>query len=297
MEPGVKVFRLVSNDPLSVFYQSMPSTEDHYKNRLAELGGLMDAALVLKHSPASPELHSNSEYKTLLQAIDDSFADPKGSNIIYEQLAKLAISTTIDPQDQSARACQLRYIRWVVAGLKDETSPFQATRDLHNRHTTRNQECASCDTAPATKWCAGCELPADVGKPFATMYCSAECQKKHWPTHRPFCRQIQQLVRGVSIFDEVFRHWRTITYPRKYTVTSITVDQGMAVARVRSSSTSPTMKDDSWVRFPTELAPSPDVATAVLMHNMCNTPVGDVKPFLEMFISREFPTLLPTTPL
>lgn len=271
-----------SEDLLSDFYQSMPSIDDHYKNDVIKLGRLMDAGLTLKFSPASPELCSNPEYRVLIQAVNDSMNDPKGISIIYEQLAKAAMSTVIDPEDQSARARQLRYLRWRVTGMKDETSPFPATRNQHDRHTTKSQDCASCGTAPATMWCAGCALPADDGKPFVTVYCSADCQKKHWPTHRPACRQVQHLIRGVGIFDELFRYWATITYPGEYTVTSITVDQGMAVARIQSSS------NKDWVQFPAELAPSSDVATSILMHTLCNQPLLDAKPFFEMFIRRKF---------
>lgn len=287
MDSEVTVFRL-SDDPLSDFYKAMPSTDDHYENNKTKLGRLMDVALMLRYSAASPELRCDPEYKLLSQAIDDSMTDPKGSNIIYEQLAKFAMSTIIDPEDHSARASQLRYLRWVVTGLKDETSPFRATRDYHSCQSNRNLDCASCGIAPATKLCAGCQLPADNEKPFGTLYCNVDCQKKHWPTHRSFCRQIQQLVRGVGMFDEIFRHWATITYPGKYTVKSITVEQGMAVARLQSSGTASTTADEPWVRFPAELAPSPDVATAVLMHTLCNAPLRDAKPFLEMFIRRKF---------
>ena len=43
-------------------------------------------------------------------------------------------------------------------------------------------ECAYCkQTAKATKLCKGCGL---------FKYCGKECQRMHWPKHKPICQEI-----------------------------------------------------------------------------------------------------------
>ena len=62
--------------------------------------------------------------------------------------------------------------------------------------------------APGTKICAECQVTEEVAKIFSKCsacktvhYCSAECQKKHWPIHRPDCLRAQ----GKEVPDSVLR--------------------------------------------------------------------------------------------
>ena len=44
-------------------------------------------------------------------------------------------------------------------------------------------ECDACDKPNATKRCSNCKL---------VFYCSAKCQRSHWPQHKPDCRSFHQ---------------------------------------------------------------------------------------------------------
>jgi hypothetical protein len=176
--------------------------------------------------------------------------------------------------------------------MRDETSPFRPSTTGHSRHATLNPGCASCGAADATMKCTGCQLPADNGKPFSTSYCNADCQSKHWPKHRTVCRQIRALIRGVGMFNDVFRHLMTITFQGRYTITSMAVDQGMAVARYTGPSGSfSDTEEEQWVTFPAGLASSPDLATSILMHTQCGAPLSESRALLEMLIRRKFAIL------
>jgi hypothetical protein len=67
-----------------------------------------------------------------------------------------------------------------------------------------NAACAQCGTPEPfallsehrldrkLKWCNGCSL--------STLYCSKECQRKHWKVHKPACNGVNRmlLLRGVA---------------------------------------------------------------------------------------------------
>ncbi|KAK2756820.1 autophagy protein 6 [Arachnomyces sp. PD_36] len=66
--------------------------------------------------------------------------------------------------------------------------------------------CAVCGTS-TTKLCSGCSgAPAyePNGSKNQTFYCTAECQKSHWDTHKPHCRNLQarkKLLRAAQILQ------------------------------------------------------------------------------------------------
>eukprot|EP00929_Paragymnodinium_shiwhaense_P118710 TRINITY_DN9062_c0_g1_i2.p1 TRINITY_DN9062_c0_g1~~TRINITY_DN9062_c0_g1_i2.p1 ORF type:complete len:228 (+),score=53.91 TRINITY_DN9062_c0_g1_i2:84-767(+) len=47
---------------------------------------------------------------------------------------------------------------------------------------TSAQVCMSCGRDPAPKTCSGCSVAS---------YCDAECQKKHWKTHKNICSKLK----------------------------------------------------------------------------------------------------------
>ncbi|OIW23223.1 hypothetical protein CONLIGDRAFT_686662 [Coniochaeta ligniaria NRRL 30616] len=298
------------NLAVKAFFQSMPSPEDHHNKPWGEIQQrLATAAAEFMFTPVPRDRMSDPVYRLIQKANEACFADPKGGAILYEQLAKHALSTVDVAHDDSPMAKQLRYLRWVVNGRKDETSPFPSSaRSVSAASPTH--ACAACGNPEATMRCSGCELPADNGKPFATVYCSQDCQRKNWKKHSAMCRQTQHLKRAVDMFDEVFRHCLAVTFSTEHTITSITADQGMVVARINSNgaftrpswepsisthgsltiiSSKPTSgpKDSScatWGAFPTAVAPTPDLTTAVMLSSQCNTPLGDARALFEMFI-------------
>lgn len=49
------------------------------------------------------------------------------------------------------------------------------------------KHCNECGTSPATKLCSGCE---------STHYCSKECQRKNWSSHKATCIRIRTRLRA-----------------------------------------------------------------------------------------------------
>lgn len=304
------------NDAVKAFFSSMPPPEDHYTKPFNEIQPtLVNAMVNFMFTPIPRHRTMDHDFRLIQQANEDSMADPKGGAVVYEQLAKLALSTVNDPHDHSAMAKQLRYIRWVVTGMKDETTPFSSTTVSHSSARPISH-CAACGNAEASMRCSGCELPADTGNPFATVYCNHKCQKKDWKTHKAICKQIQQLMRAVDMFNVIFRHRLAMTFPSGYTITSITIDQGMTVARTQSNGayTRPRLQSTAsetkvegwnvisiqstggfadasaaaaWCPFPTAVASSPDLATAVMLNAQCNTPLTEARALFEMLIRRK----------
>merc|ERR1711964_404288 len=67
------------------------------------------------------------------------------------------------------------------------------SRESKSRARTANREpqhdtigtCAGCNKSNGVWFCKGCN---------AVMYCSRECQKSHWKTHKPHCKKVQAKV-------------------------------------------------------------------------------------------------------
>ncbi|KAL2022251.1 hypothetical protein VTK56DRAFT_5861 [Thermocarpiscus australiensis] len=174
---------------------------------------------------------------------------------IYVRLAVLALSSDISDDDQSGKARQLRFLRWWAKGLKDDPS---------GRYEF---------------------LPENAAlKKCAASYCGQDCQAKDWKQHKPLCRQLRQLRHGVSVFQEIFEHFLTITSLNLAPVKKIVEKDGVVVMEVdieKSDSTAPAGK---FVRFPHELAFSPEVSMAAMMFVQCNAVMHTMRPLFEALI-------------
>ncbi|KAG8532306.1 uncharacterized protein KY384_003947 [Bacidia gigantensis] len=76
--------------------------------------------------------------------------------------------------------------------------------------------CATCGK-DARLTCNGClKAPSYLDDPaHATKYCGAECQKKHWPTHKKRCKTLQNrksLYRAASLIQEIYYVTRRRTW-------------------------------------------------------------------------------------
>jgi hypothetical protein len=66
--------------------------------------------------------------------------------------------------------------------------------------------CAACSNE-ATSRCAGClgaPAPGDGRPPQRTFYCTAQCQKTHWITHKAECKLLQTrklVFRAATVLD------------------------------------------------------------------------------------------------
>lgn len=74
-------------------------------------------------------------------------------------------------------------------------------------------DCASCQQT-TRKYCSRCVLSLDVNSnPLPlTIYCSADCQKSDYASHKSICSARQQLFRGAKALKQVFLMFREMTY-------------------------------------------------------------------------------------
>ncbi|CAH0027491.1 unnamed protein product [Clonostachys rhizophaga] len=76
-----------------------------------------------------------------------------------------------------------------------------------------HQKCAGCGKGSCTLTCSRCKV-TEVGH-LRVHYCSSECQKSDWPSHRKVCRSRQQLARAVSILTGLWAVLQTSTYAER----------------------------------------------------------------------------------
>lgn len=77
-------------------------------------------------------------------------------------------------------------------------------------------KCANCETE-ATLRCAGCiDAPEyQAGDSVSVSYCGHDCQKKHWPSHKPRCNTMcwwRKLLRAALIFKRALLTYREVMY-------------------------------------------------------------------------------------
>ena len=263
------------------FFDAIPKPEYHYSHSITDIVPILVKALRSFNLSASErELDLDPDCR-LIKAIEVSVVeDPiKQYTVMYEQLARLAMAKIHDPSDSTAMAKQLRYLAWVVAGRKDQSCPFL----LSSPPGTTAKQCACCGNQEASLKCTGCLISEDncASNQFATVYCNQDCQKKHWKAHRDSCRQVCRLTRAVSMFNEVFRHMLSSCHESRFAITSIDVEGDMVVVRAASSVDA---RLDVWWSFPTSLAATPMIGTAVSMHRQSDAPMGDAHAFFEFLV-------------
>jgi hypothetical protein len=291
---------LVAADPVDAFFDNMPSPEEHHNLSGEEAATMLHRANMI--FLALVERGNTSShmacYELLKDAITKYWMTSRHLRLIYAQLASLTVDKPIGPDDSDSRkARQLRYIHWVVNGRKDATSPFAAVlaegpSDM--KISSTSDHCAACDKVNATMNCGACQIASGDGVAFSTAYCSQDCQKKHWPTHKTVCKEVQQLARAVGMFNDIFHHFLGLTYPEETKLQSITRQGDMVVAKdagIRVDKVTDT------ARFPAELAETPALADAVLMFSQCVTTLREARPLVEMLIRRTcLETVLHTLP-
>lgn len=306
-----------TNNPIIDSFNALPSPEEHHCKPWAHVAPRVHRAIRRFQADARRNQRSDDpEFQVVKRAVDATFADfAKGEAALYDHLAAYALSATIEPEDQSTKAKQLRYICWVAQGRNDSTSPFGSSQGQSAQGT---QLCAGCNTVSdlsKLSGCTGCRLHLG-GKTFTTWYCNTDCQARHWKHHKQPCMATRALVRAVSIFNEVFRHFLAITYHSRFKITSIAVVQGLVVATTDEDASGPgytvgateadagfTMTTvtfnpsanhtTKWSRFPLTMADDKNAALAVLTHGYCSAPVNDL---LEALIRRKCALELSKTP-
>lgn len=281
---------IADSDPVDAFFDHMPSPQEHHTMSGKDVAATLDRAIMifLALSEHGNRSFDRDYYELIKDAISKHW-ESGNLHLIYAQIASLAIDNNIEPDDSgSCKAQQLRYIRWVVNGRNDATSPF-ASPGSGNESADPNasstlDRCAVCNSANATMRCGACRVTTEDGMAFSIAYCSQDCQKKHWPTHKAICKEVQQLERAVSMFTDIFRHFLEATYPEEVELKSITRQGNMVVAKTASNRPNDVTHS---ARFPAELADAPALANAVLMFSQCSTPLREAKSLVEMLMRRQ----------
>ena len=90
--------------------------------------------------------------------------------------------------------------------------------------------------------CAVCKKDADksCGECKNAHYCSAECQKKDWPTHKKLCPLLKESRGGSDISDEILKVYRGKNWGK---VPVFVVDNG-EVSTLNNDEIRPCIADD-----------------------------------------------------
>ncbi|KAK4095762.1 hypothetical protein N658DRAFT_562874 [Parathielavia hyrcaniae] len=111
------------------------------------------------------------------------------------------------------------------------------------------------------------------------------CQVKHWKSHKAFCKQLKQMHRASSIFQEIFEHFILITNPINRVIEQIAEKKGMIMVEAVGDPVTPP-KPPAWSRFPVEIAPSPETGVAAALHSTGNMVFEGAVFLMEMLIRR-----------
>ncbi|KAK4148424.1 hypothetical protein C8A00DRAFT_19739 [Chaetomidium leptoderma] len=234
---------------------------------------------------------TDPDFDYLLEHARKTESEPEPARYIIQQLVVLALTKDMADNDDSPKARYLRFCRWMAQGRKDETANFgpasgtgpapMVSKALLPESTTLHQ-CAECGKQSGMMSCSGCLIQNGEHKTFATSYCSKTCQAKHWRKHKGLCRQMQQIHRAMSLFQEIFEHLLTLTYPGGHIPKEITEENGMVLMKCDPY---PSQRPgQALFRFPHELAPSTDIGRAALTHSRCWEALSRARTLFEMLI-------------
>lgn len=150
--------------------------------------------------------------------------------------------------------------------------------------------CVGCGKDNTNLRCSGHLISAKIRTLCCSRYCNSTCQTESCRTHNVACKQVRQLSRVVSMFADIFNYVLCMAYQNQYMIQSITGDQSMVIARTQSNGavSLDSFGAATWRDFPFQLT-APEMATAVLMHTQCSSPLGDPRSLFEMLIRRKPP--------
>ncbi|OIW23102.1 hypothetical protein CONLIGDRAFT_649934 [Coniochaeta ligniaria NRRL 30616] len=238
------VERATCESAVATFFEHLPSPKDHHEKPLHELLPELEMAMrkFTQVIVAIPDITRCTQLCFVLMEVVALIRRNRNYvTLLYAQLARIAMSMNDNPSDNGPMARQLRYLRWVAKGMKDETSPFRQLGSVNL--ASAPVRCAACGAESNRRLhCSACLLPADTGVSYGTSYCNSGCQKRHWAVHRLKCRQIRSLKRASDTFDEVFRYALSVTHNPTYTVTLIKADDGALLAEFKGEYTTPSLE-------------------------------------------------------
>jgi len=196
--PKQTVASFAGRDPVDVFFERLPSPEDHPRRTSDELAEQINAAAKDFLACSCYSCSSDPDRNVIMEVLYESSKHDCGG----KQLAALAMAKPTIPDDSSNKARQLRYLHWIATGGKDGTSPFklddqaQVQAEKQSGHIggpDGSDRCGACGKDGATMKCGGCLISKSGDVAFSTVYCSRDCQKTDWTKHKGACKEVKQL--------------------------------------------------------------------------------------------------------
>lgn len=153
--------------------------------------------------------------------------------------------------------------------------------------SSSTSKCATCGT-DASKRCAGCmDAPEyESGDSTDIMYCSRDCQKSHWASHKIQCKGLQQrkkLLRAAIVLKAALLIYREATYDIDLTK----VDFEGGTLRLFQKQR-PITAQSNRGPFPSHLVANNKYKEAVLAHNSCTTAMALLGRLTRKLLQREY---------
>lgn len=195
-------------------------------------------------------------------------------------LAHLSIKTPASPiaAHLGKKAQQMAYYRWLAYGRKDELHPRALMRQTGPTQPVckaflpddSDVKCKGCGMGGGTLFtCSGCLVSKDGHVAFRTAYCSRECQTNDWQNHRASCRELRRINRAATLYHELLLHLYKSAHYRG--IGSISEEDGFIYVKYRNDDEVHYTEKSNLGQFPEHLAPSPEVANAVVMAGKTTT--------------------------
>lgn len=328
-------------DPVKSLFESLPPLQ-LYDDELQARGTWRGAYSLLKIC-----LHQFIDLCHKIPTTPTGFADPDTS-YLYTKVAALLAQPQVDvegcdvlflsvladvalkygrtpndiPDDGSKKMHYLRHVSWMVRGRRDDEKPTtptaagprtQLSREYYASLTTQTAKqikCANCGNSDKElERCTGCLVDEDWAY-LAVAYCSKECQKAHWKTHKDVCRDRMRLARACSVARSLSQQFQMRTFD--YAYAEIKVEDGTMLLREFSEGHSKqrdvTIIPDAFkggfiFRQPPQNVCGPDSIDsedydrAIIQYSGCHEHTSVQWPFIGMFLEREFSLSLPSSAL